>query len=338
MMHTIFTKIKKIFEHKAIVLMYHRVAEPESDVWELAVSPEQFEQHLKILKKMGNVVPLQRLTDSLNSHNFLKNSIAITFDDGYIDNFKAAKPLLEKYKIPATFFITSGQIESGREFWWDELEHLFLFTAHLPSVFSMVVNERAIEFELMDESYLTEEIRQKHRSWKACTEEPPTIRATVFYKLWEQIKPLPFTEQNRCLQMIRKWAGLSLMTRPDYRTMSANELQELASNNLFTIGAHTVTHPALAHYNADIQEKEINENRKFLQEITGREINLLAYPYGNYSIETIQMASDSGFNAAFTTEEKTLLINSHTYRLGRFQVKNLTGAEFKNQLNIWRLQ
>jgi len=331
----IINKIKNLFAHKAVVLMYHRIAEPESDVWEIAVSPERFEQHLQVLQKMGNVVLLESLADSANAKHLHKNSIAITFDDGYIDNFKTAKPMLEKYGIPATFFIASGNVESENEFWWDELERLILFSEHLPALFSMIIGEHSIKFDLKDEVSLTEEIRQKHRSWKACTEEPPTIRAKLFYRLWEQLKCLTYTEQQQHLQLIKTWAGSSLIPRPDYRTMSVNELKQMAANNLFTIGAHTVTHPALASYNAHLQKKELTENRDFLRKITGREINLLAYPYGNYNEETLQIAADSGFQAAFTTEEKTLRSDSNIYRLGRFQVKNLTGRELTNQLKLW---
>jgi peptidoglycan/xylan/chitin deacetylase (PgdA/CDA1 family) len=332
----ILNKIKKIFEHKAIVLMYHRIAESESDVWEIAVSPERFEQHLKVLQKMGNTVHLQQLASSINSHHLPKNSIAITFDDGYIDNFKIAKPLLEKYGLPATFFITSSNNE--KEFWWDELERIILFAEHLPQVFSLPIGEETIAYELKNETYLTEETRQKHRLWKACTEEPPTIRARLFYKLWQLLKPLSYTEQQQHLQMLRKWANLPLLVRDDYKVMSPGELKQLALNNLFTIGAHTVTHPALGHHNAGFQKREISENKKFLEEIVNHDINLLAYPYGNYNEETLQIVSDSGFHAAFTTEEKTVKEKSPISGLGRFQVKNLTGAEFKDQLKLWRMQ
>jgi peptidoglycan/xylan/chitin deacetylase (PgdA/CDA1 family) len=337
MKQTIIDKIKNLFAHKAIVLMYHRIAERESDVWELAVSAYRFEQHLKILKKMRNVVPLQELANSVSSRRLLKNSIAITFDDGYIDNFKVAKPLLEKYGIPATFFITSGYIENETEFWWDELEHIILFTERLPPVFSMVIKENAIVFELKKEIYLTEEILHRQSLWKACTEAPPTLRAKLFYKLWEQLKPLPYPELSHYLEMIRKWADVPSLVRPDFRTVTAMELKELASGKLFTIGAHTLTHPALAYHSADFQKKELNENRKFLQELTGQNVGLLAYPYGNYNEDTLQTASDAGFSAAFTTEEGTIKSRSYRYKLGRFQVKNLTGTEFNDQLKKWSL-
>lgn len=336
MKNRIINKIKNLFTHKAIVLMYHRIAEPESDVWEIAVDQDRFEQHLQILQKMGNVVPLEQLADAINAKSLPKNCISIAFDDGYIDNFNAAKPLLEKYGIPATFFIASGNVDRENEFFWDELERLILFSEHLPALFSMIINEHSIIFDLKDESFMTENIRQKHRSWKACSEKPPTLRAGLFYRIWEQLKCLPNAEQQRHLQLVKNWAGSSLPARADYRTMSISELKQMATNNLFTFGAHTVTHPTLANHNARFQKKELTKNRRFLQEVTGQDINLLAYPYGIYNKETLQVAADLGFKAAFTTEEKPVELNSSIYTLGRFQVMNLTGTAFTNQLNHWR--
>ncbi len=208
----IIKKIKSLFVRKGIVLMYHRIAEPESDVWEIAVSPERFEDHLQILQKMGNVVPLEQLADAVNAKSRLKNCIAIAFDDGYFDNFQAAKPLLEKYRLPATFFIASGNVDNENEFFWDELEHLILFSEHLPPLFSMIINGHSIIFDLKGESFLTEKILQKHRSWKAGSEEPSTLRAGLFYRIWEQLRCLPYAEQQYHLQLVKNWAGSSLRT------------------------------------------------------------------------------------------------------------------------------
>jgi len=336
---TLLNKIKDLVrpEAPAIVLMYHRIAEPESDVWELAVSPARFEQHLKVLKKIGNILSLQQLSHNINSNRH-KNNIAITFDDGYIDNFTNAKPLLEKYKIPATFFITTGQIESEKEFWWDELELIFLFTPHLPSTFSLTINNTLIASELKDEIDMSEDCRRKHRMWKACTEAPPTLRAKLFYSVWEQIKPLLSVEQDKYLKMIRNWAGLPMQVRTDYKTMSVPQLKQLATNDLFTIGAHTLTHPALAHHSDDFQRAELCSSREFLQGLTGQEISTLAYPYGNYNQDTLRIANECGFVSAFTTHERALTPGPNAYEHGRFQVKNLTGLEFKDQLKKWRAQ
>jgi len=328
----IIARFKNRFAPKAIILMYHRIGNPESDVWELAVSPENFEQHLKLLKKWGNVVTVRQLVDDLYSGRLKKNSIAITFDDGYIDNFTTAKPLLEKYHLPATFFITSGQIESNKEFWWDELERIFLVTPVLPDVFFLTIKEATIEFKLAGEVSLTDELLIKHRSWRACSTAPPTLRSQLYYKVWEQLKPLPVAEQEACLQTIRKWAGLPSELRPDYRVMSASELKLLASNDLFTIGAHTVSHPALAHHDRAFQIAELRDNRRYLSELANRQIDLLAYPYGNYNGYTLEAAAATCFRAAFTTEEKTCVVGSRIYQLGRLQVKNVSAVKLSEQL------
>jgi len=336
MVQGIIKKLINSFRHKAIVLMYHRIAQPESDVWELAVSAENFEQHLKLLKKLGNVVPLQDLADGVRSGQLPKNSIAITFDDGYIDNFTVAKPLLEKYQLPATFFIPSGQIASKKEFWWDELERILLLSPQLPGVFGLNINGVKIEGELLAEANLTEELRVKHYSWKAGSEAPPTLRAQLYYKVWEQLKPLPIFEQDQCLQTIKNWAGVEATIRPDHRVMTRAELQQLASNSLFTIGAHTVNHPALAFHDASFQKAELNENKKQLIQIINYQVNLLAYPYGSHNGYTIEAAANAHFSAAFTTQEKVITTTSRVYRLGRFQVKNITGIELNNQIETWR--
>jgi len=334
MLQGIIKKIKNAFRHKAIVLMYHRIASPESDVWELAVDERNFEQHLHFLKKRCNVVPLQYLADQINAGKLKKDCIAITFDDGYIDNFTAAKALLEKYNLPATFFITSGQIAADREFWWDELERIFLLTPQLPGYFEIDIAGSAVKFDLTPEVNLTAEIQLKHRSWKAASMSPPTLRAQLYYKVWELLKPLPILEQEAYLQLIRKWAGLTVTMRADYKVMSESELKLFSVNNLFTIGAHTVNHPALAYHDQEFQRAEIAENKKYLEELTGSLVSFLAYPYGNYNGYTLQTAVETGFKAAFTTQKGTCEPNSHPFALGRLQVVNCTVKEFSRLLKV----
>jgi peptidoglycan/xylan/chitin deacetylase (PgdA/CDA1 family) len=333
MISRLLNRIKSVFVGKSIILMYHRIAEPELDIWDLAVSPERFEQQLKVLRKRMKVISLKQMIQFRYS---VRNKVAITFDDGYIDNFKIAKPLLEKYNIPATFFIASKTNQMGGEYWWDDLERYILSNEKLPPVFKIFFKGQELVFDLHDEIYLTAEIRQLHRQWKAYREDPPTLRAKLFYELWKQLQILPYEDQNEYLEMIRNWANVSNVVRPEYKIMSAAELKQLAGTSLFTLGSHTTSHPALAYHDEDFQKREITENRNYLQEITGKNINFLAYPYGNFNGDTLMIVSNLGFDAAFTTEETTLQ-SSFLYKLGRFQVKNLTGHEFRNQLKYWLL-
>lgn len=327
---------QKYIAPKALVLMYHRVAEPESDVWEVAVSPANFEEQLQVLEQSHHVVPLKELVKGLKRGNIKRNSIAITFDDGYVDNYLMAKPLLEKYGLPATFFITSGNVGQRKEFWWDELEHLMLFSETLPAQIDMEVAGERITFELEEEKHLNSSLRQQHKAWKACEEEPPTKRSKLFYRLWENLKPMPPDDQQAQLQKIRDWAGAGIAARPSCRSMSREQLQDLAEGELFNLGGHTVSHAALAYHAPQFQEKEIVENKYFLEEIVQNRIDLLAYPYGNYNKESIAVAGKAAFEAAFTTEEKAITNKANHLRLGRFQVKNLPAAAFIEQLQLWK--
>lgn len=316
--------------------MYHRIAEPVSDPWELSVSPENFEQQLRILKNLGKIISLQELATAVHKKSVRKNTIAITFDDGYVDNVKAAKPLLEKYQVPATFFVTSGNVDTDREFWWDELEQLILFSEELPPAVSLTIGTTLIESNLEEETRLSPALRLRHFTWKACTEPPPTRRAILFYSIWEKLRPLVHIEQQTYLQQIRDIAASPILTRPEYRTMSKIELQQLASSDLITIGSHTLTHPALPFHSASYQKKEILENRDALGEITGKEIKLLAYPFGNYNEDSIKILSDGGFDAAFSTQARAAQSDTPRYTIGRFQVKNVSGAQLETQIKQWR--
>ena len=105
---------KRIRPTRPIILMYHRVADDKNDPHLLCVSPENFRKHLEILKQKKNIIPLSKILDK----NIPKNSVAITFDDGYADNLHTALPILKELSAPATIFIATGLL--GQRFHWDD--------------------------------------------------------------------------------------------------------------------------------------------------------------------------------------------------------------------------
>lgn len=106
-----------IGNYQRVVLLYHRVAESNSDPWALCVSPRHFAEHLEVLHRLGSVVRLRQLVHSLTCGDLPERAIVISFDDGYADNLHAAKPLFDRYGMPVTVFLTPGHLAS--EFWWD---------------------------------------------------------------------------------------------------------------------------------------------------------------------------------------------------------------------------
>lgn len=89
------------------ILMYHRVTESR-EFDQLTVTPGRFAEQMSILAAAGNVVSLKEAVESLQKGAAVaKNSVVITFDDGYLDNLEQALPILERYQLPASIFVTT---------------------------------------------------------------------------------------------------------------------------------------------------------------------------------------------------------------------------------------
>lgn len=327
-------RVIRTFQRSSLVLMYHRIASPSTDPWELAVSPENFEQQLQILKETGMVVPVSYLTEQLYSKRMQKPGIVITFDDGYIDNYLTAKPILEQYQLPATFFICTKHIDTQKEFWWDELAYILLHIQNLPRKVAIDVHGISLSFDLNKESVLTDTIEQKHKRWNY-TKAPPTRRSQLYMKLWKLLSPLNYQEQQCILEELRQWAGIAEQPQTSYYSMSKDQLLELADKDLFSIGAHTVSHPALAYHSEEVQRQEITQSKVFLAALTGMDIDSFAYPSGNFNETTVNVLKQQGFRAAFTTHHQLITGKDDPYQIGRFQVSNWTGIEFKQVLLNW---
>src|SRR5215467_4451596 len=100
-----------------LILMYHRIAELQSDPWGLAVSPRHFAEHLEVLRRHGQPRPLAQTVKALQRQGLPGGRpLVVTFDDGYADNLYNAAPLLDRYDVPATVFLTTGYIDGAREF------------------------------------------------------------------------------------------------------------------------------------------------------------------------------------------------------------------------------
>jgi peptidoglycan/xylan/chitin deacetylase (PgdA/CDA1 family) len=109
-----------------IILNYHSISNNDIDTY--TVTPERLEKQLKYFSKKCELVSLDQLLTILKNGIPTKKYGLVTFDDGYQDNLLNALPILEKYKIPAAFFISAGLV--GKIFYgkplltWDEIRIL----------------------------------------------------------------------------------------------------------------------------------------------------------------------------------------------------------------------
>ncbi len=313
--------------------MYHRVADLTTDPWQLAVSPENFEQQLWVLQKKYKLVSVTELLSYLDKKSIQSKTVCITFDDGYSDNYFAAKPLLEKYESPATFFISTHYTEQQKSFWWDELERIILISKRLPSILSVTINGELFVYQLENDASLTEEQQEKQKTW-VWTEEPPTRRCELYLALHRRLKPLPYNELQSVIREIKSWSKYDKVFKEDL-PMTNQQLTDIAIQPLFDIGLHTARHSALPFHNREMQFKEIADNEQSLKDTCDNFTSVLAYPFGVYNEATISVVKEQKLNAAFTTTEKHITNSSDLYQLGRFQIKNWDGKEFERRISNW---
>ena len=99
---------------RIVVLLYHRVSDMARD--NLTVGVEQFDRQMELIRRHCQPVPIEEVLDSERLTRSRKPRVCITFDDGYLDNYEHAAPILLKHRIPAAFFVSTGMIGSDRPF------------------------------------------------------------------------------------------------------------------------------------------------------------------------------------------------------------------------------
>lgn len=331
-------RIANHLSRRAVVLLYHRVADAANDPWQLSVTPRHFAEHLEVLRRHGYVMPLQKLVKSLEGGDLPRRAVVITFDDGYADNLINAKPVLEKHDAPATVFVTSGYVGRGREFWWDELDKLFLQPGRLPQRLSLSVNESMYEWDLGDAAHYSEARFQQHRQWKAWENDDSNPRHLIYHSLWRLMQPLAESERQRLRDELISWSGGDATARPTHRALTPDELSVLARGGLVEIGCHTVTHPALSALPLESQGREIRQSKASLEEVLGRRITSFAYPYGrpsDYTEQTTSLVREAGFFCACSTVASALTRQADRFQLPRVQVVDCNGEDFEAKLKAW---
>jgi peptidoglycan/xylan/chitin deacetylase (PgdA/CDA1 family) len=292
---------------RGLILTYHRVAEAEVDPWSLCVSPERFSDHLDVLREVASPCTLGELIRAHAAGNVPENAVAVTFDDGYLDNLTNAKPILEAHDVPATVFVCSGAIGQNEEFWWDQLGRAFLLSNELPE-------------------WLVIEIAGKRFEWNFGQASDGKKRVDNCVAVWKALRPFPTAMLKECMRQIRAWAGISdeaLQT-----TLSVRELGILASSPLVDIGAHTVSHPLLTAHSAEVQHWEITHSRSQLEQIINRPVQHFAYPYGEYDASAVNILRDARFLCACTTVGQAVTWRSKAFELPRVTIDNCSSDKF----------
>ena len=265
-------------------------------------------------------------------------AVAVTFDDGYADNLYEAKPLLERYGIAATVFITTGYVGYEREFWWDELDRLLLQPGMLSERLCLRMNGRTCQWELGEWINYREDVHLRYRRWHVLGTDDPTPRHRLYRVLSELLRPLPEGEREKILGELTAWAGAEPMGRLTHRALSTEEVVRLAEGGLVEVGAHSVTHSVLSKLPPAKQRAEIQGSKNQLEEILGRSVTSFAYPYGSpsdYTSDTIALVREAGFACACSNFAGVVRRGTDGFQLPRLLVRDWDGDEFARRLEGW---
>jgi peptidoglycan/xylan/chitin deacetylase (PgdA/CDA1 family) len=325
-------RVKRAFKRRfaggALILVYHRVAEERLDPWRLCVSPANFGSHLKALRALGyEIVHVSDLARELAAGKSPRRTVAVTFDDGYRDNQLSARPLLEKYDVPATLFATAGYIGRDEEFWWDVLERIFLQPGSLPPILELDIDGQPYRRELGETAGLSAADAFRWPEWKPFR-EPPTIRHQIHDDLWKMLVGKLPEERDRQVSMLLDWAGLGAHAREARRPLSEAELRQLRGDGLVQIGAHSMTHPALPSLPPAIQAIELRKSKSRLEELLGGPVLGFSYPQGRSSEETELQVRSAGYAFACGSVSASVSRRADLYQLPRLSIGDWDETKF----------
>lgn len=319
----------------AVILMYHRVIQLANDPHLLAVTPKHFAEHLDVIRAHGVPLRLQDLVRALRQGRVPTRAVAITFDDGYADNLHFAKPLLALHNLPATVFLTAGQVGQGGEFWWDELDRLLLQPGTLPPILKLGLNGGVREWRLEDATTYTETEYRHDRGWHIECRADPGPRQRLFRALFELLYAQPPAQRRTILEELTAWANAPPTARPSHRILTSEEAVHLAEGDLVEIGAHTMTHPRLAALPPLEQRQEIQGSKARLEALLDREVVSFAYPHGSSTPETAACVGQAGFVSACSSHPDVVFRGADRFHLPRLGVRDWDGDTFARWLRQW---
>ena len=235
---------RRLTGSQVAILMYHRVCPDEENQYLEALSVESFERQMEYFSRNYEIFSLDELVQHIVSEDFpSEKAVVVTFDDGYKDNYLYAYPILKKYHVPATIFLATGHIGSGKLFWWDKVGY--------------IIQHSSIKQLNLDGlgSYCIESKIDKSRARFMITERLKKIEEGRKNLLIEKLL-------NVCQVELPSDLGKKLI-------LSWKEVKEM-DNGTVTFGAHSVNHHILTSIPLEQAENEIVQSKKDIEEELGK--------------------------------------------------------------------
>jgi len=249
-----------------VVLMYHGIPRQSEGS---AVNADSFERHICFLKKNFALVSV----DDLGGRERIGSRVRVmlTFDDGFRKHAEVAAPILRRHSVPACFFISSRHAYPRKYLWFT---YLRMLEKHFKG------NGFMFDGEFMDMSVPRQRLTIDRLTTLLVRLRPHPER---MYQVIEEDLPRPedFVSSS---DLIDRYAG-----------MTAEQIEELSTNPLFSIGVHTLDHPFLTKCDRAEANRQIVENKTWLENVIRRPCGAIAYPLADYDSEILKLCRSVGF-------------------------------------------
>ncbi|MEL6252792.1 MAG: polysaccharide deacetylase family protein [Bacteroidota bacterium] len=292
------------------ILMFHRIVESGNQARihnheSLEINPDHLRSTVAFFRKRGyKFYSLDEFHSRMLSGTLKEKFVLLTFDDGYLDNYELAYPILKELEVPFCIYITTNFPDRKAILWWYLLE-------------DMLRENEQIQFSFEGESYdlATSNQLEKEEAF------------SLIRKLITQRFDARTYEQQ--LQEVFQNYQSDLFAYSERMAMSWEQIKEIAQDELVTIGAHTVNHFPLKQLKEEELETEIMESKRIIESHLGSPVHHFAYPFGK-APEADQREFDFIRNAGFKTAVTTRMSNifsghvSHMEALPRININRVS--------------
>jgi peptidoglycan/xylan/chitin deacetylase (PgdA/CDA1 family) len=276
-----------------IILMYHRVID-DNDPYIPFIQPgmyvrlSSFNDQLEFLAENYEIVSIKDMLNLIETNHVAKDRqyCVITFDDGWLDNYQHAFPILKKFSAPATIFLAESFIGTNRFFWHEKISKLFYLSRSKLKNSSLPIESRNRQ--------ATDALGLLRNLIFSAGHPTPAIDATI-----EAMKSLPISTIENAIDNLADELDIPFANE---RTMlNWAEIAEMGKNNI-SFGSHTCGHQILTNLNLQDATLEINGS---MEKLKSKELNfvpIFCYPNGRYNDQIRSLVIDAGYSAAVTTK------------------------------------
>ncbi|MBL0053727.1 MAG: polysaccharide deacetylase family protein [Bacteroidetes bacterium] len=275
--------------------LFHRVNDNPDPFWP-AMLTSQFKSILSQIKKSYHVISTDELLH-LKKHHGGKTLATISFDDGYKDNIEYAAPILQHYKMPATFYVVTNCIDNNVPTWTYDIDYRTYFTKNTIDLSSC---------------NLPESLLHKQRDKKTST-----VQFTGALKAY--LKKIDF---NKVLEIVKTIEEQTQDIDMPKLMMHWDDIMQLYKSN-FVIGSHSHTHPMLNNItNENIVRAELVISKSRIEEKINSHISSIAFPVGGYNETVKTLSAEEGYKYAMAVEQKSHGENIDVFAIPRIELYN----------------